>query len=56
MGDTGCSYILANLYAPNPNTSSKLDFFEKVFETVQEFEEAYNCSRTVVLGRLQPKL
>jgi hypothetical protein len=41
---------VANIYAPNPNTSIKIDFYEKLFETVLEFEEQFNCTNSLVLG------
>ena len=49
-GDTNCSYIIANVYAPNPNNDTKLDFFERLFETITEYEELLNCSTVIVLG------
>ena len=49
-GDTSATYIVANIYAPNPNTNVKIEFFEKIFETINEYEEQYNCSNVIVLG------
>ena len=49
-GETNAAYIVANIYAPNPNVNSKIEFFEKVLETISEFEESYSCSNSIVLG------
>ena len=48
--DNQVSYILANIYAPNLNNSTKLEFFDKVFEQVCETAEKFNCETTLVLG------
>ena len=49
-GDPGVTYIIANLYAPNPNSNQKLNFFVEVFEAVAEFQERYNCQTVLMLG------
>ena len=49
-GETNVSLIIANVYAPNPNTREKYDFFDKVFEAVREMEDSYNCHNTFVAG------
>ena len=49
-GDNKVIYIIANIYAPNANTADKADFFEKVFDTVLELQESYNCNAALVLG------
>ena len=49
-GSTDISYLIVNLYAPNPNNSEKVDFFEKIFDTLHEFELRYNCRKSIVLG------
>lgn len=45
-----CSYIVANIYAPNVNSNAKLDFFENVFDTVSELQETYHCQNALILG------
>ena len=49
-GEPGVSYIVANIYAPNPNTNAKIEFFEEVFNKVHELEERFNCNNTLILG------
>ena len=50
VGENGTSFIIANIYAPCPNTNEKIDFYEKVFDTVSEFEEKFNCSKCLIAG------
>ena len=49
-GETGIKFIIANIYAPNPNSNEKIDFFEKVFEVLQDLKDRYNCSRCLIAG------
>ena len=49
-GDSGVTYIILNLYAPNPNSNEKIEFYETIFESLREFEEAYECNNLIVLG------
>ena len=49
-GETNAAYIIANIYAPNPNVNSKIEFFEQVFDTVNEFEESFGCENSLILG------
>ena len=49
-GEQGVSYIVANLYAPNPNSNEKINFFNKVSETIAEFQERYDCQTVLTLG------
>ena len=49
-GETNAAYIIANIYAPNPNVNSKIEFFEQVFDTVNEFEESFGCENSMILG------
>ena len=49
-GENNVTYVIANIYAPNPNTNEKIEFFEEVFDAVQEFQERYNCSAALILG------
>jgi exonuclease III len=44
------SYIVANVYAPNPNNKEKIDFFEKVLDDVLEFEAKFDCSNVILAG------
>ena len=50
VGDSGVTFIIANIYAPNPNSNDKLDFFNEVFDSVMEFKERYSCDNAVILG------
>ena len=36
--DRANTYVIANIYAPNPNSQAKVDFFDNVFETLSELE------------------
>ena len=49
-GETTSSYIIANIYAPNPNNSEKVEFFENVFDILSELELNYNCRNIIVVG------
>ena len=49
-GETAASYVIANIYAPNPNSNAKVEFFEKIFETINELEDRYNCNNVIILG------
>ena len=46
-----CSQLI-NSTTSYPNTNEKINFFEKVFETVAEFEMSYNCPRILIMGDL----
>ena len=48
--DNEATYIIANLYAPNPNNFEKIEFFERVLDTVSEQAERYNCTKVIVAG------
>ena len=48
-GENKVAYIVANIYAPNPNSNEKLAFFEKVVELIEEMETSYDCD-TLILG------
>ena len=50
IGENEVSYIIANVYAPNPNLREKVLFFEKLFEHIQEFELLYGCTNIIVGG------
>ena len=49
-GESGVKYIVANIYAPNPNSREKIDFFEDIFNTAFEFQEKYDCPNLIILG------
>ena len=49
-GEVAVSYIVANIYAPNPNTSPKMDFYERVFDTINEFKERFDCDNILLAG------
>ena len=49
-GENGVSFIVANIYAPNPNNAAKIDFFEEVLDKVHEYEELFDCTNSMVIG------
>ena len=49
-GDNGVAYIVLNLYAPNPNSNEKIKFYDSIFDSLREYEEAFECSNLVILG------
>ena len=49
-GDLSPTYVVANIYAPNPNNREKISFFELVFDTVNELSERFNCSNILIMG------
>ena len=49
-GDRAVSFIIANIYAPCPNSNEKIEFFEELFEVVREFEESCGSSKLIVAG------
>ena len=49
-GENLVSYIVANVYAPNPNTNEKIEFFESLFELVHELELLYSCRNVIIAG------
>ena len=44
------AYVIANIYAPNPNNLEKIDFFDRVLDKVQDFKERFNCSNVIIAG------
>ena len=49
-GENAAAYIIVNLYAPNPNTREKIEFYERLFELVEELELLYDCQNVIVGG------
>ena len=49
-GEQGVTFIVANVYAPNPNSNEKIEFFTEVFESIAEYQERYGCERVLVMG------
>ena len=49
-GEPNASLVLANIYAPNPNSNEKIDFFEEVFESISEFVERYDSNKVIIAG------
>ena len=50
IGETGVGLVIANIYAPNPNTNEKIDFFEEVFEKVFELVEKFDSRKIIIAG------
>ena len=50
MGDPTVSFLIANIYAPCPNTREKTSFFEKVFDALSESSILYECENILVAG------
>ena len=48
--ETSVSLIIANIYAPNPNSQGKIDFFNEVFDTVHEIAEQHACNNVIIAG------
>ena len=48
--DPKASYIIANVYAPNPNNGEKIEFFENLANVIAEFEITYDCSTIFSVG------
>ena len=49
-GDQKATYIVANIYAPCPNSKAKIEFFEKVFELIGDLELEFDCSSILIGG------
>ena len=49
-GENSIAFIVANIYAPNPNTNEKITFFEKLFELIRELEIQYRCRNVILAG------
>jgi len=48
--ETRVTYIVANIYAPNPNSREKISFFEEVFDKIIELSELYSCDNIIAGG------
>ena len=44
------SIIVANIYAPNPNTQDKIEFFEQVFDQISTLSERFSCDNILAIG------
>ena len=49
-GGNNAAYVVANIYAPNPNNAEKLEFFENLFDKVLELLERYGGSHVILAG------
>ena len=49
-GESGAMFLIANIYAPNPNSNEKIEFFERAFEILRELKERFNSKRCIVAG------
>ena len=49
-GEVKVSYLIANVYAPCPNSQEKIDFFEEVFNVIGDFEARYDCRNIIIAG------
>ena len=52
IGDPGCSFILANAYAPNANNQEKIRFFEQICDLIADFQLQFNCNAVIMAGDL----
>ena len=50
IGDRRATYIVANLYAPNCNNLEKIEFFENLFENLNELSLNHDCVNIIVAG------
>ena len=50
QGEQKIAYIVANIYAPNPNNAEKIEFFEELLDGIQEFEERFECNNVLLIG------
>ena len=49
-GETQIGLLVVNIYAPNPNNLEKFEFFEAIFDVLDEFETRHNCTNSIVVG------
>ena len=49
-GEPAPFLIFANIYAPNPNVKEKIDFFESVFETINDMMDKHNTKSVLIAG------
>ena len=43
-------FIICNLYAPNPNNVEKINFFEDLFNRVNDTGDRFNCNKLIIAG------
>ena len=44
------SYIVINLYAPNPNNEEKIAFYEEIFNEALEAQIRFDCQKLIIAG------
>ena len=44
------SYIVVNLYAPNPNNAEKIAFYEDILNEVLEAQVRFDCYKLIIVG------
>ena len=52
VGEGKVTYIVANVYAPNLQNQTKVEFFKKVIDEVLEFEEIPDCNYILIVSDL----
>ena len=50
IGEANASFIIVNLYAPNPHNETKIAFLESIFDAILELEQIYDCQNAIVAG------
>ena len=50
QGDQHTSFVIANIYAPNPNNADKIEFFNELFDLISEMEDTHDCSNIIIAG------
>ena len=50
IGSQNVTHIIANIYAPNPNTNDKIEFFNNAFEMILELCETHACEHIIMAG------
>lgn len=49
-GENNPTHVLANVYAPYPNTQEKIDFLEELLSSIDEFALNHNCPNIFIAG------
>ena len=50
IGEANASFIIVNLYAPNPHNETKIAFLESIFDAILELEQIYDCQNAIAAG------